>query len=246
MLDELGGEALTFGMDTGDIHIMEMSDRGEWGSRFRLRTPWGDMKAATPMPGRFNLYNVMAATGACGIMGLGPDTIAEGLSRVTRVPGRFERVDRGQPWAAIVDYAHTPDALENLLENTRDITEGRVILVFGCGGDRDKSKRPLMGAAAQRLADLVFVTSDNPRGEDPESIIDSIMEGLVGNAGKVTRVTDRRDAIRTAVHEARPGDVVLLAGKGHENYQIIGNRVLPFSDVDELARAIEESAEGEI
>jgi UDP-N-acetylmuramoyl-L-alanyl-D-glutamate--2,6-diaminopimelate ligase len=246
MLNELGSDVLTFGMDTGDIHIMELVDSGDWGSRFRLRTPWGEVQAATPLPGRFNLYNVMAAAGVCGLLGLQTDAIAEGLSLVKRVPGRFERVDRGQPWTAIVDYAHTPDALENLLENTRDITEGRVILVFGCGGDRDTSKRPLMGAAAERLADRVFISSDNPRGEDPESIIDDIMGGVTGSSEKVVRVTDRREAISMAVREARPGDVVLLAGKGHENYQIIGKRVLPFSDVDELAKAIEETPGVEI
>jgi UDP-N-acetylmuramoyl-L-alanyl-D-glutamate--2,6-diaminopimelate ligase len=246
MLEELGNDALTFGMDTGDIHIVELSDSGDWGSRFRLQTPWGELQAATPMPGRFNLYNVMAAVAACGLMGLKPDAIAEGLSRVTRVPGRFERVDRGQPWTAIVDYAHTPDALENLLENTRDLTVGRVILVFGCGGNRDTSKRPMMGAAAERLADVVFVTSDNPREEDPEAIIDDIMEGLSGSSEKVFRVTDRREAIGSAVREARPDDIVLLAGKGHENYQVVGKRVLPFSDVDELARAIDKVAGEEI
>jgi UDP-N-acetylmuramoyl-L-alanyl-D-glutamate--2,6-diaminopimelate ligase len=246
MLEELGGDALTFGMDTGDIHVVQMSDSGSWGSVFRLQTPWGELKASSALPGRFNLYNIMASVGTCGLLGLKPDLITDGLSRVKRVPGRFERVDRGQSFTAIVDYAHTPDALENLLENTRDITEGRVILVFGCGGNRDTSKRPMMGAAAERLADVVFITSDNPRGEDPESIIDDIMHGLRGNSDKVIRVTDRRKAIGEAVNEARPGDVVLLAGKGHENYQIVGKRVLPFSDVDELARAIDKATGGEL
>ncbi len=190
------------------------------------------------MPGRFNIYNIMAAVGTCGLLGLAPDAISEGLSAVKRVPGRFERVDLGQPWTGVVDYAHTPDALENILENARRLTEGRVIVVFGCGGDRDKSKRPLMGGAVSRLADLAFVTSDNPRGEDPEAIIDEIMTGLENGPGKVVRTVDRRKAIEMAVKEAKPGDILLLAGKGHENYQIVGERILPFSDVDELKKAI--------
>jgi UDP-N-acetylmuramoyl-L-alanyl-D-glutamate--2,6-diaminopimelate ligase len=246
MIEDLGNDILTFGMDAGDIRVAGLTDSGVWGSRFRLRTPWGDLRAATPLPGRFNLYNVMAAVGACGLLGLDPEAIAEGLSQVKRVPGRFQLVDRGQPFTAIVDYAHTPDALENLLANIRDITEGKVILVFGCGGNRDTSKRALMGAAAQRLADLVFVTSDNPRGEDPDSIIDGVMSGMTGDPEKVTRITDRREAIAAAIHAAGPGDVVILAGKGHENYQIVGRRILPFSDVDELARAIDEAIGGEL
>ena len=150
-------------------------------------------------------------------------------------------MDRGQPFTAVVDYAHTPDALENVLENARAITDGRVITVFGCGGDRDKTKRPLMGLAAGQLSDVVFVTSDNPRSEDPERIIDDIMEGLSDPMGAVERIPDRREAIARAVREARPGDMVVVAGKGHENYQIIGERILPFSDVDELARALSET-----
>jgi UDP-N-acetylmuramoyl-L-alanyl-D-glutamate--2,6-diaminopimelate ligase len=144
-----------------------------------------------------------------------------------------------------VDYAHTPDALENLLGNARDLTGGQVIVVFGCGGDRDKSKRAIMGEVATRLADVVYVTSDNSRGENPDAIIDDIMEGLQGDPNKVIRVTDRREAIRLAVRRARPEDMLLLAGKGHENYQIIGQRILPFSDVDELTRAIDQLMEGE-
>lgn len=209
------------------------------GSRCRLKTPWGPVDVHTVLTGRFNLYNIMAAVASCGLLGLDAGSIAQGLSLVDRVPGRFEKVDRGQAFTAVVDYAHTPDALENVLENARAIADGRVITVFGCGGDRDTSKRPLMGEAAGRLSDMVFVTSDNPRSEDPESIIDDIMEGLGSPAGTVERIADRKTAIFSAVREAAPGDMVVVAGKGHENYQIIGDRVLPFSDVDELARALE-------
>jgi UDP-N-acetylmuramoyl-L-alanyl-D-glutamate--2,6-diaminopimelate ligase len=182
----------------------------------------------------------MAAVASCGLLGLDTDAIAKGLSSVKRVPGRFENVDMGQPFSAVVDYAHTPDAVQNILENARAITNGRVITVLGCGGDRDASKRPLMGQTAGRLSDILFVTSDNPRSENPELIIDDIMEGLEAPRGAVERITDRRTAIDRAVREAKPGDMVVVAGKGHENYQIIGERVLPFSDVDELSRAIVE------
>jgi UDP-N-acetylmuramoyl-L-alanyl-D-glutamate--2,6-diaminopimelate ligase len=213
----------------------------KWGSRCRLRSPWGPVDVNTTLPGRFNLYNIMAAVASCGLLGLDTGSIALGLSSVDRVPGRFEKVDRGQSFTAVVDYAHTPDALQNVLENARAITEGRVLTVFGCGGDRDVSKRPFMGQVAGRHSELVVVTSDNPRSEDPESIIDDIMEGISDPMGTVERVPDRKAAIDRAVREARPGDMVIVAGKGHENYQIIGERIVPFSDVDELARSIKKA-----
>ena len=239
LLKEIGADVLTFGLEEGDISPEGPVTIEEWGSRCRLSTPWGPVDVNTALPGRFNLYNIMAAVASCGLLGLAADSISRGLSSVDKVPGRFEKVDRGQSFTAVVDYAHTPDALENVLENARAITDGRVITVFGCGGDRDTSKRPLMGQAAGRLSDLVFVTSDNPRSEDPEFIMDGIMEGLGDPMGTVERISDRRTAIGLAVREARPGDMVVVAGKGHENYQIIGERILPFSDVDELGRAIE-------
>jgi len=243
LLQELGSESLTFGMKEGDIRPRGEIQGGEWGSRFSLDTPWGEILVDTSLPGRFNVYNIMASVGACGLLGLETEAISKGLSLVKKIPGRFERVDRGQPWTAVVDYAHTPDALENLLENARQITPGRLLVVFGCGGDRDRSKRPVMGEAALRLADLTFVTTDNPRGEDPERIIDEIVEGLGKSEGQWQRVTDRKKAIEMAVKEAKPGDTLLLAGKGHENYQIIGDRILPFSDVDELKKAIDQTLE---
>jgi len=242
LLSELGPAVLTYGMQEGDITPAGPVVLETWGSRCRLETPWGIVDVNTSLPGRFNLYNIMAAVAACGLLGLSASDITTGLSSVTRIPGRFEKVDRGQPFNAVVDYAHTPDALKNVLENARAVTGGRVITVFGCGGDRDTSKRPLMGQVAGQLSDLVFVTSDNPRSEDPEAILDDIMEGVADARGVVKRIPDRREAIETAVREAGPGDMLLVAGKGHENYQIIGDRVLPFSDVDELGRAIEKAA----
>jgi UDP-N-acetylmuramoyl-L-alanyl-D-glutamate--2,6-diaminopimelate ligase len=241
LIRELGSDVLTFGLNEGDISPEGHLTVEKWGSRCRLRSPWGPVDVNTTLPGRFNLYNIMAAVASCSLLGLDAGSIALGLSSVDRVPGRFEKVDRGQSFTAVVDYAHTPDALQNVLENARAITEGRVLTVFGCGGDRDVSKRPLMGQAAGRHSDLVIVTSDNPRSEDPERIIDDIMEGISDPMGTVERVPDRRAAIDRAVREARPGDMVLVAGKGHENYQIIGERIVPFSDVDELARSIKKA-----
>jgi UDP-N-acetylmuramoyl-L-alanyl-D-glutamate--2,6-diaminopimelate ligase len=241
LIRELGSDVLTFGLNEGDISPEGPLTVEKWGSRCRLRSPWGPVDVNTTLPGRFNLYNIMAAVASCSLLGLDAGSIALGLSSVDRVPGRFEKVDRGQSFTAVVDYAHTPDALQNVLENARAITEGRVLTVFGCGGDRDVSKRPFMGQAAGRHSDLVIVTSDNPRSEDPERIIDDIMEGISDPMGTVERVPDRRAAIDRAVREARPGDMVVVAGKGHENYQIIGERIVPFSDVDELARSIKKA-----
>ncbi|HXI03715.1 MAG TPA: cyanophycin synthetase, partial [Candidatus Saccharimonadales bacterium] len=172
------------------------------------------------------------------------EAIREGAAAVASVPGRLQRIDAGQPFTVVVDYAHTDDALRNVLEVLRPLTPGRLIAVFGCGGDRDRSKRPLMGAHAARLADLVWVTSDNPRGEDPGSIIGMILEGIRGepDAKALCHVEpDRAKAIGEAVTAARAGDTVLVAGKGHEREQIIGTRVIPFDDVEVTRRAITES-----
>jgi UDP-N-acetylmuramoyl-L-alanyl-D-glutamate--2,6-diaminopimelate ligase len=238
LIEKLNGEIMTYGMTNADIMPEGPVRIDERGCRCTLNSPWGRVSINTALTGKFNLYNIMAAVAACGILGVGASAIASGLSQVDRIPGRFEKVNRGQAFTAVVDYAHTPDALENVLENARAVSRGRVITVFGCGGDRDKTKRPLMGMVAGRLSDLVFVTSDNPRSEDPETILDDIMEGLGDPVAAVQRVSDRRKAIEMAVQEARQGDMVVVAGKGHENYQIMGDKVLPFSDADELARAI--------
>jgi len=244
LAEEIGESVVTFGLKQGNVRPSGEISTGEWGSRFTLQTPWGELDVDTTLPGLFNVSNIMAAVSAAGLLGVATYHITEGIRKVTRVPGRFERVERGQLFTAVVDYAHTPDALENLLENARKLTPGRTIVVFGCGGDRDRAKRSLMGEVAERLADLVIVTSDNPRSEEPDAIIDNIMDGLRDKKGPVQRVTDRREAITLAVGEAKQGDIVVVAGKGHENYQITGKKVLPFSDVDELANAIVQSLEG--
>ncbi len=178
--------------------------------------------------GRFNVWNALAAIGITRLMGVDDATAARGLAELERVPGRMEGIV-ASGIVIVVDYAHTPDALENALRSLRETTRGKVAVVFGCGGDRDRGKRPLMGAAAARLADRLYVTSDNPRSEDPQAIVDAIVTGI-GNCAHVVEL-DRRRAIERAIGEAQPGDVVLVAGKGHEGYQIVGDRILPFDDV---------------
>jgi UDP-N-acetylmuramoyl-L-alanyl-D-glutamate--2,6-diaminopimelate ligase len=206
------------------------------GSRFRCETPQGELELSSPLPGLFNVQNVLAAVAAVGELGVAEETIAEVLPRFGRVPGRFEPVDEGQQFGVLVDYAHTPEALENVLRAAREVTQGRLHVVFGAGGDRDRGKRPKMGDAARRLADRVLVTSDNPRSEDPETIIDEVMAGAGTGA---ERITDRRAAIARAIETAAPGDVVIIAGKGHEQGQEFEDgRKEPFDDVSVAREAL--------
>jgi UDP-N-acetylmuramoyl-L-alanyl-D-glutamate--2,6-diaminopimelate ligase len=206
------------------------------GSRFRCETPRGELELSSPLPGLFNVQNVLAAVAAVSELGVAGETIAEALPRFGRVPGRFEPVDEGQDFGVLVDYAHTPEALENVLRAAREVTQGRLHVVFGAGGDRDRGKRPKMGDAARRLADRVLVTSDNPRSEDPDAIIDEVMAGA-GSAAE--RITDRRAAIARAIETAAPGDVVIIAGKGHEQGQEFENgRKEPFDDVTVAIEAL--------
>jgi UDP-N-acetylmuramoyl-L-alanyl-D-glutamate--2,6-diaminopimelate ligase len=219
------------------------------GLSFEARTPRGTLRLRSPLVGRPNAYNILAATAAAMALDLPFSAIEEGVANLGNVPGRFQLVSGPEDDVrVVVDYAHTDDALKNLLESARPLATGRLITVFGCGGDRDRTKRPLMGAVAARLSDLVIVTSDNPRSEDPEQIIEEVKRGIVMPADRVPpkgqaapkstpcrAIVDRKDAIIQAVRDARPGDLVLIAGKGHEKYQQIGDRTLPFDDV-EVAR----------
>ncbi len=203
------------------------------GSTFTLTHPAGQVELTTRLPGLFNVQNALAAVAAATALHVPIDTIATALARAGRVPGRFEPVDEGQGFAVLVDYAHTPDSLDNVLRAAREITRGRLHVVFGAGGDRDTAKRPLMGRAATEHADRVIVTSDNPRSEDPEAIVDMVMEGAGADA---ERIVDRRAAIARAIETAEPGDVVVIAGKGHEQGQEFENgRKEPFDD-REVAR----------
>jgi UDP-N-acetylmuramoyl-L-alanyl-D-glutamate--2,6-diaminopimelate ligase len=196
------------------------------GSRFR----WRGTEVHLPLAGRFNVSNAIGAATTAELLGVTADDVAAGLSAVGSVPGRFETVAAGQPFLVVVDYAHTPDGLASLLEAAREVAAGgRVLLVFGAGGDRDRSKRPAMGEVAARAADRVVVTSDNPRSERPDAIIDAIVSGMHERSNVVVE-PDRRAAIALALAEARPGDVVVVAGKGHEATQTVGDAVLPFDD----------------
>lgn len=213
------------------------------GSEFTAETPAGTARVTLRLAGRFNVANALAAI-AVGIAHEVPlATIADALAAMPGIPGRFEAVDEGQAFAVIVDYAHTPDGLENVLRSAREITPGRVIAVFGCGGDRDRTKRPIMGRIAAELADHVIVTSDNPRTEDPDAIIDEILPGTRAAARQVTVVVepDRRRAIGAAVAAARAGDLVLIAGKGHESYQEIMATKHPFDDREVVRGALRAS-----
>ena len=200
-------------------------------TRLRARTPAGVLELETSLVGRFNVQNALAALGAGLALGLPPDAVQRGIATLPGVPGRMERVQAGQDFTVLVDYAHTDDALKNLLETVRALSPRRVITVFGCGGDRDRTKRPLMGAVAARLSDVVILTSDNPRSEPPEAILEEIRRGIPASRAQDTLVIpDRRDAIARALEMGREGVVVVIAGKGHEAYQVLRERTVPFDD----------------
>jgi UDP-N-acetylmuramoyl-L-alanyl-D-glutamate--2,6-diaminopimelate ligase len=238
--------AITYAIDRpADVQATSIKSSLD-GVTFQAKTPRGAIEIQSPLVGRPNIYNLLAVTATAIALDLPTEAIQKGLAHLAHVPGRFQMVSgRDDDVRVVVDYAHTDDALKNLLETARSVATGRVITVFGCGGDRDRTKRPLMGAVAARLSDLVVLTSDNPRSEDPERIIEEIKLGIVPPAdpGAPKRPvtpfetnTDRRTAIHNAVRSAKPGDLILIAGKGHEKYQVIGARTLPFDDV-EVARA---------
>ena len=211
------------------------------GTRFTAHTPRGALDIRSALVGEHNVSNLLASIGVCLARGMSPEDVRQGIRECRPVPGRFERVEAGQDFSVIVDYAHTEDALARLLAVARQLPRERIITVFGCGGDRDPGKRPKMGRVAAQLSDVVFLTSDNPRTEDPEAILRDIEQGVQGlpasERGASYVVPDRRAAIRAALLEARPGDVVLIAGKGHEDYQIIGKTRHRFDD-REVAREL--------
>ena len=205
---------------------------------FTAKTPLGDIPVNMGFGGTFNVANALAALGYGAARGLSPEVIAQGLANCPPVPGRFQPVRAGQEFALLVDYAHTSDGLENVLRSARPLTSGRLIVVFGCGGNRDRGKRPKMGKIALDLADVAVVTSDNPRREEPEAIIDEILTGMGGGGAEIHRESDRRAAIALAVGRAKPGDTVVIAGKGHEDYQILGDTTIHFSDVEVASEEI--------
>jgi UDP-N-acetylmuramoyl-L-alanyl-D-glutamate--2,6-diaminopimelate ligase len=225
-----------------DVNVIEARSTIE-GIRARVRTPRGELDLASrALLGEYNLANIALAAGVADGLGIPHQAIRAGVERLRGVPGRVERVENRRGLDVFVDYAHTPDALERVIAALRPLTKGRLIVVFGCGGDRDRGKRPKMGRIVAEKADLAVVTSDNPRTEEPRSIIDMILEGVKGAGSRPNLVeVDRRLAIGKAVREAKPGDVVLIAGKGHEDYQILGKTKIHFDDREEAAKAMEAS-----
>ncbi|HET9215254.1 MAG TPA: UDP-N-acetylmuramoyl-L-alanyl-D-glutamate--2,6-diaminopimelate ligase [Gaiellaceae bacterium] len=221
----LGGRLLTFGVSgEADVRPDEL-ELTPARTSFRI----GGLHVRPRLRGRFNVENALGAIAAARLLGIEDEAIARGVEHVAGVPGRFEAVDEGQPFGVLVDYAHTPEALENVLEEARRLATGRVLCVFGCGGDRDRAKRPLMGEVVSRLADRAFVTSDNPRSEDPLAIVGEVVAGM---GGDYEVEPDRAAAIARAVDEAADGDVVVIAGKGHEQGQEFADRTIPFDDRD--------------
>jgi UDP-N-acetylmuramoyl-L-alanyl-D-glutamate--2,6-diaminopimelate ligase len=226
-----------YGMSSAAELRAERVSTGFEGLQFEVR--FGDARQAVEsgLAGRINVLNILAASGAALSYGVDLETIARGVANCKAVPGRFERIDRGQPFMVAVDYAHTDDALRNAIQVAREMTRGRVITLFGCGGDRDRAKRPLMGMAAGELSDYVVLTSDNPRSEDPFGIINDALVGLRRFDTPHNVELERGAAIRTAIKQAKAGDVVLIAGKGHEPYQVLKDRTIHFDD-RETARAV--------
>jgi UDP-N-acetylmuramoyl-L-alanyl-D-glutamate--2,6-diaminopimelate ligase len=226
---------LTYGLDGEATCKPSAVQHGRDGIRFTLSTTKGQLEITSPLVGRHNVYNLLAGIAVAIALDIDAGAITQGIAQLHRVPGRLERVDGGQDFAVFVDYAHTPDALEQVLQLVRAETRGRLITVFGCGGDRDPGKRPLMGQVATRLSDYTIITSDNPRTEDPQRIIDEIISG-VQSAAHYAALPDRQEAIAHAIAMAQPLDTVVIAGKGHENYQILGQMRRHFDDC-EVAQA---------
>jgi UDP-N-acetylmuramoyl-L-alanyl-D-glutamate--2,6-diaminopimelate ligase len=243
MVSGLDLTALTFGLGaSARVRAVEHASSLE-GIRMTVETPRGRVGLTSPLIGEHNVMNLLGAVATGLALGLEPPAIAQALAAVGTVPGRFEQVRAGQPFLVIVDYAHTPDALERVLTTARKLTRRRLGVVFGCGGDRDRGKRPIMGGIAARLCDRVWVTSDNPRSERPEVIIDEVVAGVrraEPAASRYATEPDRAAAIGEALAWADPGDTVVIAGKGHETYQIIGADVLPFDDRDVARRILSE------
>jgi UDP-N-acetylmuramoyl-L-alanyl-D-glutamate--2,6-diaminopimelate ligase len=200
------------------------------GLKFEVQRGKTRFNIESPLIGKINVYNILAACGAALSYGIAPDAIARGIANLRAVPGRFERVDEGQPFEVVVDYAHTDDALRNVIAVARGLNPKRVITLFGCGGDRDRTKRPLMGQAAAEASDFVVLTSDNPRSEDPLAIMNDALVGIRRVDVKHIIEPDRAAAIARAIDQARAGDIVILAGKGHEPYQVLKDRTIPFDD----------------
>ena len=240
----LGGLArntVTYGLETAADISTKKFQLTFSGLSFTAQSPKGKVQVSSKLVGRINVYNILAAIGAAQALGLSNEIIEAGIRNLESVSGRFQRIDSGQPFFVVVDYAHTDDALESLIRTARELNpKGRVITLFGCGGGKDRTKRPVMGEAAGRLSDLTILSNDNPKMEDPLKIISDIVVGVQKTNGKYMIEPDREKAIGLAIDQAREGDIVLLAGKGHEDYQILADRTLKFDDREQARRALRE------
>ncbi len=242
---EAGAELFSYGLGVGEFRAESIALTPA-GMRFVLQTPLGAEHVHSRLTGRVNVQNMLAAAAAAMARGLGLADVVRGAAALDHVPGRFQTVNRGQPFTVVVDYAHTDDALRNLVSVAREFASGaaegeagRVLTLFGCGGDRDRTKRPLMGKAAGAASDLCMLTSDNPRSEDPQAILKDVLPGLEESGVRFLVEVDRAKAIQSLLEEARPHDIVLIAGKGHEKTQTVGTELLPFDDAEAAARALE-------
>ena len=227
----------TYGIDNNADFMAKDITITASGTSYRLVTPTYEEDIYVPVPGRFTVYNTLAVIATAYLCGIDKDIIKTSLKNTKGVPGRFEAVQNDKGVHVIIDYAHTPDALENVINTARGFATNRIITVFGCGGDRDNTKRPIMGEIASKLSDVAVLTSDNPRTEDPNSIINDVLKGMNGGSYKV--IMDRREAIIEAIKIAEKDDIVLIAGKGHEDYQIIGREKIHFDDKEEARKALE-------
>ena len=234
------GPVLTYGIrHAADIRA-EKVETNQDSVSFHAVTPWFRTDVRVSAPGLFNVYNALAAIAACGLLGISAADVQAGLSEI-QVPGRAEVVPTpGRPYTVMIDYAHTPDSLENILSAVRDFTAGRLISLFGCGGDRDRAKRPLMGGISGRLADYTILTSDNPRTEEPEQILRDIEAGILSSDAQYTVITDRTAAIRHALENGRAGDIIVLAGKGHETYQMFKDRTIHYDEREVVETLLKE------
>ena len=231
--NEFSGDLLTTGIEKKSDVMAENCKLSETGSVFTMKTPSGSCEIKTHLLGHHNIYNLISAASAALLQGISIDEINQGLRSVNRIPGRFEKVSCDRGFSVVVDYAHTDDALRNVLRSAQAFTSGRIITVFGCGGDRDRGKRKAMGRVAVEESGFTIVTSDNPRKEDPQCIVDDILEGIPSylSQGKdYEDIVDRKEAIQFAIHQAQPGDLVMIAGKGHEDYQILKAETVNFDD----------------
>ena len=239
VIDSVSCEVLRYGIENDAeikaVNIKLSSEHVE----FEVNTPWGSTPIKVNIPGRFSIYNSLAAIGVCGLLGAPLVNIASGLEKVG-VPGRAEIVNIGRDYSVMIDFAHTPDSLENILRTVKAHVQGRLVCLFGCGGDRDRTKRPIMGKISGEIADFTVITSDNPRTEEPSSIIDDIEKGIKGTNAAYIKIIDRRQAIKYALENAKKGDVIVLAGKGHETYQMFGDRTIHFDEREVVKELLEE------